>query len=57
MKIRSPLSREIALALAFKFVALIALYALFFSPAHRIRPTAGEMVGHFSRCVENSRQC
>ena len=42
MRIR-PLGREIAVALAFKLVALIALYVLFFGPAHRIKVTPAEM--------------
>ena len=42
MRIR-PLEREIAVALAFKLVALIALYVLFFGPAHRIKVTPAEM--------------
>lgn len=37
------LGREIAIALALKLVALIALYVLFFGPAHRIKVTPGQM--------------
>ncbi|MBM3551270.1 MAG: phosphoglycerate mutase [Alphaproteobacteria bacterium] len=38
-----PLGREIAIALAFKLIALIALYVAFFGPAHRIRVTPAQM--------------
>jgi hypothetical protein len=38
-----PLGREIAIALAFKLMALVALYVLFFGPAHRIKVTPAEM--------------
>ncbi len=38
-----PLAREIGVALIFKLIALIALYALFFGPAHRIKVTPEEM--------------
>ncbi len=38
-----PLGREIAIALAFKLIALIALYVAFFGPAHRIRVTPTQM--------------
>ncbi len=38
-----PLGREIAIALAFKLIALIALYVAFFGPAHRIRLTPAQM--------------
>jgi hypothetical protein len=37
------LAREIAFALAFKLIALIALYVAFFGPAHRIRVTPTQM--------------
>jgi hypothetical protein len=39
-----PLGREIAIALGFKLLALIALYVVFFGPAHRIRVTPAQMV-------------
>ena len=35
----SPLGRELTLALAFKVVAIVLIYLLFFSPSHRHRPT------------------
>lgn len=38
-----PLGREIAIALAFKLMALVALYLMFFSPAHRIKVTPAQM--------------
>lgn len=38
----SRLGRELALALVFKVVAIAAIYALFFRPAHRHRPTPAE---------------
>jgi hypothetical protein len=38
----SRLGRELTLALVFKVVAIAAIYALFFSPAHRHRPTPAE---------------
>ncbi|TLG75675.1 cytochrome oxidase putative small subunit CydP [Methylocystis sp. B8] len=38
-----PLGREIAIALAFKLMALVALYLMFFGPAHRIKVTPAEM--------------
>lgn len=44
----SPLARDIVRALIFKICALVALYALFFGPAHRIRVTAAEMTTLFS---------
>jgi len=37
------LGREIAIALTFKLIALIALYVVFFGPAHRIKVTPAEM--------------
>ncbi|MBG0794871.1 phosphoglycerate mutase [Methylocystis sp. H62] len=38
-----PLGREIAIALGFKLLALVALYIAFFGPAHRIRVTPAQM--------------
>jgi hypothetical protein len=38
-----PFAREIAIALVFKLMALVALYILFFGPAHRIKVTPTEM--------------
>jgi hypothetical protein len=38
-----PLAREITIALAFKLIALIALYVAFFGPAHRIGVTPAQM--------------
>ncbi|MFO1103468.1 MAG: phosphoglycerate mutase [Methylocystis sp.] len=38
-----PLARDIAIALAFKLMALIALYVAFFGPAHRIKVTPAQM--------------
>jgi hypothetical protein len=38
----SRLGRELALALVFKVVAIALIYALFFSPAHRHRPTPAD---------------
>jgi len=38
-----PLRREILLALGFKLLALIALYVMFFGPAHRIKITPAQM--------------
>jgi hypothetical protein len=35
-----PLAREIGLVLALKLLALVALYWLFFSPAHQTRVDA-----------------
>ena len=43
-----PLAREIGVALIFKLMALIALYALFFSPAHRTKVTPAEMANTLS---------
>lgn len=40
---KRPLAREIAVALAFKLIALIALYVAFFGPPHRIRVTPTQM--------------
>lgn len=40
---RSPLRRELTLALAFKAVAIFLLYVLFFSPAHRTHVTPADM--------------
>jgi uncharacterized protein (DUF58 family) len=39
----TPLGREIGVALVVKLMALVALYVLFFSPAHRVRVTPAEM--------------
>jgi|GEM_PF-2102367 len=36
------LGRELTLALAFKIVAIALIYALFFTPAHRQRPTPAD---------------
>lgn len=44
----TPLAREIGVALIVKLMALIALYVLFFSPAHRVRVTPAEMAQLFS---------
>ncbi len=38
-----PIAREIAIALAFKLIALFALYAAFFGPANRISVTPAQM--------------
>jgi hypothetical protein len=38
-----PLARDIAIALALKLMALIALYVAFFGPAHRIKVTPTQM--------------
>ena len=38
----SRLGRELTLALVFKVVAIALIYALFFSPAHRQRPTPAD---------------
>ena len=38
-----PLGREIAVALGFKLLALIALYVMFFGPGHRIKVTPAQM--------------
>ena len=38
----SRLGRELTWALAFKIVAIILMYALFFSPSHRHRPTPAD---------------
>ncbi|MBM3562707.1 MAG: phosphoglycerate mutase [Alphaproteobacteria bacterium] len=46
-----PLGREIAIALAFKVMALIALYVAFFGPAHRIKVTPAQMVETLSAAV------
>jgi uncharacterized membrane protein len=43
-----PLRREIAIALGFKLLALVALYIAFFGPAHRIKVTPAEMAEAFS---------
>lgn len=51
----SPLGRELALALLFKLVALVALYALFFSPSHRVKVTPAEMTAAFSAGAPISR--
>jgi len=39
----TPLAREISVALIVKLMALVALYVLFFSPAHRVKVTPAEM--------------
>lgn len=38
----SRLGRELTWALAFKIVAILLMYALFFSPSHRHRPTPAD---------------
>lgn len=38
----SRLGRELAWALAFKIIAIILIYAFFFSPSHRRRPTPAD---------------
>lgn len=38
----SRLGRELTLALAFKIVAIILIYAFFFGPSHRYRPTPAD---------------
>lgn len=43
-----PFVREIAIALAFKLVALIALYVVFFGPANHIKVTPAQMAETFS---------
>lgn len=45
---KHPLAREIGVVLVFKLMALIALYALFFSPAHRTKVTPAEMANMLS---------
>jgi hypothetical protein len=40
---RSPLRRDLALAIAFKLVALFLLYAFFFGPSHRLHVTPEDM--------------
>lgn len=49
-----PLRRELALALLFKVMALVALWAFFFGPSHRIRPTPTDMSAHLFG-AENAR--
>jgi len=44
----SPLRREIVIALAFKALALVALYVMFFGPAHRIKVTPAQMADALS---------
>lgn len=38
----SRLGRELSLALACKIVAIVLIYAMFFSPSHRHRPTPAD---------------
>ena len=42
-----PLRKELALALLFKVLALVALWVFFFSPSHRVKPTPADMSAHF----------
>ena len=43
-----PLRREIAWALAFKALALVVLYFLFFGPSHRMHVTPGDIAALFA---------
>jgi len=36
------LGRELTMALVFKVVAIVLIYAFFFSPSHRHRPTPAD---------------
>jgi hypothetical protein len=45
---RSPLGRELTLALLFKVVAIFLLYVLFFSPSHRTHVTPADMAAALS---------
>ncbi len=38
----SRLGKELSLALACKIVAIVLIYAMFFSPSHRHRPTPAD---------------
>ncbi len=49
----ASLKRSLALALLFKLAALITLWALFFSPSHRVKPTPAQMTSHFSAAALN----
>lgn len=45
---RTPLGRELTLAVVFKVVALFLLYVLFFSPSHRTHVTPVDMAAALS---------
>jgi len=45
---RTPLGRELTLAVVFKVVALFLLYVLFFSPSHRTHVTPADMAAALS---------
>lgn len=51
----TPLGRDLTIAIIFKIVALIALYALFFSPSHRTKVTAADMTAAISAGVPAAR--
>ena len=38
----SRIGRELTVALACKIVAIVLIYASFFSPSHRLRPTPAD---------------
>ncbi|MCC3245684.1 phosphoglycerate mutase [Methylocystis sp. WRRC1] len=51
----TPLGRELTLALLFKIVAIFALYALFFSPSHRVKVTPADMTAALADRAPASR--
>jgi hypothetical protein len=46
------LRREIVWALAFKAIALVALYVLFFHPSHRVDVTANQVASAIVGCTQ-----
>ena len=44
----APPRMALTLALAFKIVAIALIYALFFTPAHRQRPTPADTAAFFT---------